>query len=83
MELGRLIIFLGDLNMVKEDFSVFNVSLFVRNHALSEIIIFLQALISSSILSPCTKTFVSSAKILKFPREQQFGISFIKRIKKR
>ena len=83
MELGRLILFLGDLNIVKEDLSAFSDSLFVRNHELREIIMFLEALISSSILSPYTKTFVSSAKILKFPRGQQFGRSFIKRIKKR
>ena len=82
MELGRLILLLGDLNMVKEDLSVFNVSLFARNHELREIIMFLQTLISSSILPPCTKTFVSSAKILKLPRWQQLGRSFIKRIKK-
>ena len=69
--------------MVKEDLSVFNVSLFDRNHKLSEVIMLLQAMISSSILSPCTKTFVSSAKILTLPREQKLGRSFIKRIKKR
>ena len=75
MEFGILIIFLGDLNMVKEDLSAFKISLFARNYELSEIMMFLQALISSSILSPCIKTFVSSAKILKLPRGQQFGKS--------
>ena len=83
MEGGISILFLGDLNMVKEDLSVFSVSLFARNHVLREIMMFLLAMISSSILSPCTKTFVSSAKILTFPRGQQFGRSFIKRIKNR
>ena len=82
MEFGRSIILLGYLNIVKEDFSAFNVSLFVRNHALSAVIISLQASISSLIVLPCIKTFVSSAKILKLPWGQHFGRSFIKRIKK-
>ena len=83
MEGGISIHFLDDLNMVKEDLSVFSVSLFARNHELREIIMFLPGIISLSILSPHTKTFVSSAKILTFPRRLQFGRSFIKRIKNR
>ena len=83
MEGGISILFLGDLNMVKEDLSVFSVSLLSKNHELREIIMFLPAMIRSSILSPRTKTFVSSANILTFPSWQQFGRSFIKRIKNR
>ena len=78
-EFGRLgIIFLLDLKIVKVDLSVLSVILFAENQVFKAFIINLPVEISSSILLQWKKIFVSSAKILKLPRGEQFGRSLMK-----
>ncbi|CAL4160908.1 unnamed protein product, partial [Meganyctiphanes norvegica] len=77
------IIFLGDLNIIKENLSILRESLLLGNQEFNSSIIFSPVLIKSWILLPWKKILVSSAKILTLPKGQQFGRSLMNNKKKR
>ena len=75
---GKLfVLFLFDLNMMKDVFSTFRVSLFAVNHFLTFLIIFSAFSISDSRLMLWQNIPVSSANILNKPSLQEFAKSFM------